>query len=306
MRKLALAAVLLAALPNAGAAQSGAWGRAAAAPEGRSEVAAALVNGEIAVVGGFRRVGGNSGRVDAFSPRRNGWRRLPNLPLAVDHSTAAAYRGRLYVAGGYRSDRAPSREAFVFAGGSWRRLPRLPSPRAAAGAAFARGKLYVMGGVGPSGLARSGLEYDPARRRWRMIPGPTPREHLGVTSARGRVFVVAGRTAGFDTNLDLVEAYSPATGQWAKLPPVPGPRGGTGATSTGRYVVSAGGEANEGTIKEVYALDLDTNRWRRLPDLPRPRHGLGVVYANGRVHVVMGGPTPGLSTSPANEYLPLR
>jgi N-acetylneuraminic acid mutarotase len=182
----------------------------------------------------------------------------------------------------------------------------MPSPRAAAGAAFSRGKLYVMGGVGPFGLARSALEYDPAKRRWRTIPGPTPREHLGVTAARGRVLVVAGRTAGFDTNLDLVEAYSPATRRWTKLPPVPGARGGTGATSSGRYVISAGGEAPEGTIKEVYALDLNANRWRRLPGLPTPRHGLGVTYANGRVYVIAGGPTPGLSVSPANEFLPLR
>lgn len=163
-----------------------------------------------------------------------------------------------------------------------------------------------MGGVGPNGLARSALEYDPARRRWRTIPGPTPREHLGVTAAGGRVFVVAGRTAGFDTNLDVVEAYSPATRRWTTLPPVPGRRGGTGATSTGRYVVSIGGEANEGTIEEAYALDLTANRWRRLPDLPTPRHGLGVVYALGRVYVVAGGPTPGLSVSPANEFLALR
>jgi N-acetylneuraminic acid mutarotase len=264
------------------------------------------VNGEIVIVGGFRRVGANSRRVDAFSPKRNRWRRLPDLPLAVDHSTAAAFRGRLYVSGGYRSDRSRSDEAFVFARGAWRRIPRMPSPRAAAGAAFSGGRLYVMGGVGPNGLARSALEYDPAKRRWRTIPGPTPREHLGVTSARSRVFVVAGRTAGFDTNLDVVEAYSPSSRRWTRLPPVPGTRGGTGATSTGRYVVSAGGEATPGTIKEVYALDLDTNRWRRLPDLPTPRHGLGVAYANGRVYVVAGGPTPGLSVSAANEFLPLR
>lgn len=306
MRRLLLAAALVLALPAAGSAQSGGWERGSLAPNPRSEVAAALVKGEILVVGGFRQVGANSARVDGFSPVRQKWRRLPDLPLAVDHSTAAGYRGRLYVAGGYRADRAPSREAFVFAGRSWQRLPPMPYPRAAAGAAFSRGKLYVMGGVGPNGLARVGLEYDPAKRRWRTVPGPTPREHLGVTSARGRVFVVAGRTAGFDTNLDLVEAYSPATRRWTRLPPVPGRRGGTAATSTGRYIVSVGGEANEGTIKEVYALDLNTNRWRRLPDLPTPRHGLGVVYANGSVHAVMGGPTPGLSVSPANESLQLR
>jgi N-acetylneuraminic acid mutarotase len=301
-----LVASALVALGALGGAQQAGWREAAPVPDPRSEVAAAVVNGEIAIVGGFRRAGGNSARVDAFSPRRNRWRRLPDLPLAVDHSTAAAFRGRLYVSGGYRSDRAPSREAFVLARGSWRRLPRMPSPRAAAGAAFSRGKLYVMGGVGPNGLARSALEYDPAKRRWRTIPGPIPREHLGVTAARGRVFVVAGRTAGFDTNLEVVEAYSPTTRRWTTLAPVPGPRGGTAATSTGRYVVSAGGEATGGTIKEVYALDLTRNRWSRLPDLPTPRHGLGVVYALGRVYVVAGGPTPGLSVSPANEFLAIR
>jgi N-acetylneuraminic acid mutarotase len=302
--KLVLAGVLVSLV--AGGTQQVGWLRGPPAPDPRSEVAATVVNGEIVIVGGFRQVGANSRRVDAFSPTRNSWRRLPDLPLAVDHSTAAAFRGRLYVSGGYRSDRSRSNEAFVFAHGAWRRLPRMPSPRAAAGAAFSGGKLYVMGGVGPNGLARSALEYDPAKRRWRTITGPTPREHLGVTAARGRVFAVAGRTAGFDTNLDLVEAYSPATGRWTKLPPVPGPRGGTGAASSGRYVISVGGEAQEGTIKEVYALDLNTSRWRRLPDLPTPRHGLGVAYANGRVYVIAGGPTPGLSVSPANEFLPLR
>jgi N-acetylneuraminic acid mutarotase len=301
-----LVASLLVTLGVAGAGQQAGWRQAAPVPNPRSEVAATVLRGEIVVVAGFRQIGGNSPRVDAFSPTTNRWRRLPDLPLALDHSTAAAYRGRLYVAGGYRPDRAASREAFVFSGRSWRRLPPMPYARAAAGAAFSGGKLYVMGGVGPSGLARVGLEYDPARRRWRTVPGPTPREHLGVTSGRGRVFVIAGRTAGFDTNLDLVEAYSPATRRWTTLSPVPGTRGGTGATSTGRYVVSVGGEANEGTIKEVYALDLSSNRWRRLPDLPTPRHGLGVAYANGRVYVLAGGPTPGLSVSPANEFLPLR
>jgi N-acetylneuraminic acid mutarotase len=301
---VAVAIVLLYA--SVGGAQTGGWRQAAPVPDPRSEVAATVVNGEIVIVGGFRQVGANSRRVDAFSPKRNRWRRLPDLPLAVDHSTAAAFRGRIYVSGGYRSDRSRSNAAFVFARGRWSRLPRMPSPRAAAGAAFSGGKLYVMGGVGPNGLAKNGLEYDPARRRWRTIPGPTPREHLGVTAARGRVFVVAGRTAGFDTNLDLVEAYTPATGRWTKLPPVPGTRGGTGAATTGRYVVSAGGEATPGTIKEVYELDLYSNTWRRLPDLPTPRHGLGVAYANGRVYVVAGGPTPGLSVSPANEFLPLR
>ena len=188
-------------------------------PDPRSEVAAAVVNGEIVIVGGFRQVGANSRRVDAYSPKRNRWRRLPDLPLAVDHSTAAAYRGRLYVVG-----RLPLRP------GAFARGVRV---RRAAGAACRRCRRRVprpaprsppASSTSWAVSARTGSRRTPSRttrptRRWRTIPGPTPREHLGVTAARGRVFVIAGRTAGFDTNLDLVEAYSPATRRWTTLPP---------------------------------------------------------------------------------------
>ncbi len=59
----------------------------------RSEVAAAPLRSEIVVVGGFDASGGNSRRVDAYDTRRNTWRRLPNLPVPVDHAVAASARG---------------------------------------------------------------------------------------------------------------------------------------------------------------------------------------------------------------------
>src|SRR5215207_191322 len=63
-----------------------AWERHAPLPEPRTEVAAAAAGGEIVVVGGFVAAGGNSARVDAYSVRNDRWRRLPNLPVSVDHA----------------------------------------------------------------------------------------------------------------------------------------------------------------------------------------------------------------------------
>jgi N-acetylneuraminic acid mutarotase len=71
-------------------------------------------------------------------------------------------------------------------------------------------------------------------------------------------------------------------------------------------LVSAGSESSAGTSTAVYAFDVRSKRWHRLPDLPTPRHGLGVVGFGGRVYVIGGGPTPGLSVSRANEFLQLR
>jgi hypothetical protein len=231
--------------------------------------------------------------------------------VSVNHAMAAAARGRLYVLGGYSSSGQPLRTAFVFDRGQWSRLPDLPESRAAAGAAVVGRTLYLMGGVTDGGrvgnreLARTGLALNLDTQRWSTVEGPTPREHLGVTAARGSVYVVAGRTAGFDTNLNLVEAYVPSSRKWSKLPSVPGRRGGTGATTVSNSIVSVGGEATEGTIRSVYRFNLTTRKWRRLPNMKSPRHGLAVVGFRGRVYAIAGGPTPGLSVSGANEFLRL-
>lgn len=303
IRLASVAALALSVPALATAAAVPQWQSAAPLPLPRGEVAATVVAGEIAVVGGFVATGGNSARVDAFAPRRNRWRRLPDLPVSVDHAMAAAYRGKLYVLGGYGVTRARLRSAFVLERSRWRRLPPMPEGRAAGGAAVVGSKLYVVGGVGPTGLAQRAFAYDLRRGRWATIPGPTPREHLAVTAFGGRIYALAGRRAGIDTNVTTLESYTPGGRSWRNLPPIPDSRGGTAAAAVNGQIVSVGGEEPQGTIAEIYAFDIRTNRWRRLPDLPTPRHGLGVVAALGRVYAVAGGREPGLAVSGVNEFL---
>ena len=312
LRRLAVAVaiVALAAAAPAQPAQAPGWRADARVPLPRSEVAATVVRGEVVVVGGFLNDGSSSPRVDAYSPRRNRWRRLADLPEGVNHGMAGAALGRLYVFGGYASDGRVKREAHVLVGGRWIALRPMPEPRAAGGAALVGRRLYVVGGVteqlGRRRLARTTLVYDLRSRRWSTVRGPTPREHLGVAATRGKVYAVAGRTAGLDTNVDLVETYDPKTRRWRRLTPVPDARGGTAAAGWRGRLVSAGGEEPGGTIESVFVLNVASGRWRRLPDLPTPRHGLGLAVAGGRLYAVAGGQTPGLSVSGANESLPLR
>jgi N-acetylneuraminic acid mutarotase len=300
-------AVLAAAALGHGVASAGAsWTAGAPLPVPRSEVASAVLGGRIVVLGGFLADGSSSARVDRYDPATGGWSRLRNLPVAVNHPMAAADGRRLYLVGGYR-DGTALRGAYVLdRSGAWRALPPLPEARAAGGAAVVGGRLYVVGGVVARGrLARETLVYDPATRRWSSIGGPTPREHLGVAALGGRIYAVGGRSAGFDTNLDLVEELRPAAGAWRELPPVPGRRGGTGLAAARGLLVSIGGEEPGGTIAEVYAYELAERRWRRLADLPTPRHGLAVEAVGGRVFAIGGGEEPGLSVSGANEALTL-
>ena len=309
--RLALRAALAVAggavvLASSAGAASTAWEARAEMPIPRTELAAAVLGSEIVVLGGSAPYLGAAQRVDAYSPARDSWRRLPDLPVGVHHSTAVGAGGRLYVIGGYAASGAVLRTVFVLQGDTWRRLPRMPFPRAAAGAGVAGRQIVVAGGIGEGRrLAKNALVFDLRTARWSVVAGPTPREHLGVTALAGTVYAVGGRTAGLDTNLLTFESYRPGDRAWTRLQPVPDPRGGTGAAALAGHVVSVGGEERAGTIAEVLAYRVAERRWVRLQDLPTPRHGAGVAALGGRVFVIGGGPEPGLSVSSANEALAL-
>lgn len=280
------------------------WEIRAPMPVPRTEVSAAAVGREIVVLGGLTLDRGASRRVHAYSPARDAWRRLPDLPIGVHHATAVGVSGRLYVLGGYTAAGLPLRAFFVLQRGTWRSLRLMPFPRAAAGAGVAGGRIVVAGGMGAAGrLARNALSFDLRTRRWSVIAGPTPREHLGVTALAGTVYAVGGRTAGLDTNLLDFESYRPGKGAWRRLSPVPDPRGGTAAAALSGVIVSVGGEEPGGTIAEVLAYRVAERRWVQLAELPTPRHGVGVAALGGRVFVIGGGPEPGLTVSSANEAL---
>ena len=66
----------------------------------------------------------------------------------------------------------------------------------------------------------------------------------------------------------------------------------------------AGGEGPGGTHAEVECIDAE-GALVALPPLDVARHGLGAAVVGDTVHVVLGGPNPGLFVSAAAEALAL-
>jgi non-specific serine/threonine protein kinase len=232
------------------------------------------------------------------------------MPVALNHTTATAHRGRLYVHGGYEGALAEPTGALLRYNPRtkrWRRLRAAPTPRAAHAAAFLAGRLYVAGGANDSGSLRSLEVYDVARRRWTSgpsFPGPARNHTTGVASG-GRFYVLAGRDAG---NLTAAERYDPRRRLWQRLPDLRTPRGGIASVRLrdGRIVVFGGEEfagSGTSTISEVELFDPRTRRWRALPDMRTPRHGLGGAALGNRVFALEGGPQPGLAFSNALEFI---
>ena len=307
---LGLAAVLL--LPRDGGARQDRWTALRPAQLERTEVAAARIGRFIYVVGGFERSsGGTVAAVERYDIRRDRWTRVPDLPVALNHPTAVAHRGRLYVHGGYRGETdltVPTGALLRYnpERRRWRRLPSSPTPRAAHALAAIRGRLYAAGGANDSGSLQSLEIYDIRRARWRSgpsFPGPARNHTTGVASG-GRFYVLGGRDAG---NLTAAERYDPRRRVWEELPPLRVARGGIASArlGDGRIVVFGGERLEPGgtTIAEVELFDPRRRRWSSLPALRTPRHGLGGAALGRRVFAIEGGPTPGFDFSNAIEYL---
>ncbi len=311
------------AAPSAQATQSAramSWSRIADIPTPRSEVAATLFNGRIYVIGGF----GGPRVVERYDPSTDRWERQPDLPIGVDHPMAAALNGPnagVFVMGGTSGGAATAR-AFRLApdASSWEEIAPMPSARAA-GAAVARAgggptdllspQIYVVGGASSAGLQASTFMYDSLLKRWETFADiPTPRDHLAAAWLGDRLCAVGGRTLSMSRNLPALECFLPpslsaTSGTWERLTAAPTARGGVGAAVVGDRLFFIGGEAPQGTFKEVDIYDSVAKSWSRGPDLPTARHGIGVVAFGTMIFVLTGGPTPGGSQTAVCEVLSL-
>jgi len=279
-------------------------------PVPRTEVAAAVLGGRIVVAGGLTLDGAASDRVDIYDPAANRWEPAPALPLGLHHSGMAALGDRVYVAGGYtnRAGQDWVAQSRVLSLGrddrAWREEPALAAgPRGGLAMAAAGGRLVAVGGTDNRAgfLARTEV-FTPGQRSWTAGPDMSePRDHLAAAGSGGRIYAIAGRLGGLDTNKATVESWDPAAagGGWRAEPGLNETRGGTSAAEAGGRPCVAGGEEPTGTIASIECLS--GGRWSRVASLATPRHGLGVAGLGDRLHVIAGGPQPGLFVSGAHE-----
>ena len=286
------------------------WGTLPSAPLERSEVAAARVGDFIYVVGGFEP-SRTSPAVERYDIRRRRWKSVRPMPLAVNHPTAVAYGGELYVHGGYAANLGLTEptgalQRYDPSRNRWSRLRSSPTARAAHAVAVIGHRLYAAGGANGTGSLRSLDVYDFESRRWTREPSfpPPARNHTTGVASGGRFYVLAGRDS---RNFTAAARYDPRRRSWERLPPLRTARGGIASArlSDGRIVVFGGERLEPGgtTIAEVELFDPRSRRWSSLPDMRTPRHGLGGAALGRRVFAIEGGATPGFAFTRTIEFL---
>jgi N-acetylneuraminic acid mutarotase len=290
------------------------WGSLEPSIFERTEVGAARIGDRIYVVGGFLSSGRTTSKVARYDISGDRWKRVPDLPIAVNHAGVTSLRGKLYVLGGNwpargQDARSPRLYRFNPKRKRWRRLADAPTARSALAFVGRGRKLFAAGGTTASNDRVRKLEvFSLKSKRWRRGPKmPTGRNHVGGAILAGRLYVTGGRPGPVNGGQTTVESYSIKARRWRTEPPLAVARSGHATVAAAGGLVAFGGEELGGgqTIEEVERFDPVAGSWSPLPEMVTPRHGLGGAAKGQRVFALEGGPQPALTYSRALEYLDL-
>lgn len=209
-------------------------------------------------------------------------------------------------------------------GGGWSRTGDPQSFRSGALAATLNdGRVLVAGGCcqpnapGTFTYASSEL-YDPATGVWSSTDSLNQTRYLPswTVLADGRVFVSGGRDASAiletSSHLDSAEIYSPASGGWTSVAPIPDTQIAHGVVqlTSGTVLVAGGGCDDSGNCgpgtrsNRTYLYNLATNSWTSTGSMSRARMfnspgsygGCGYIFALPNGKAIAGG-TAMLSTA---------
>jgi non-specific serine/threonine protein kinase len=290
---------------------AGPWRALRDLPTARQQVAGAVTDGTLWVVGGLSGESGASSKVEGYDPAIDTWKSAPDLPLPLHHAMAVTYRGELVVLGGWTPEGTnlsgtTSNRVFALRSGTWVELPAMLRPRAAGAAAVVGDRIVVVGGQANGALIGPSEVFDGSR--WDDAPAlPTPRDHLAAVSDGTSLYAVGGRVLSADANLATVERYDPVARHWNRLADMPTARGGLGADIVGRRIVAVGGERPTGVFDTVEAFDLDSGAWSALPAMRTPRHGMAVLAFGSSIYALGGSLLPTHAHAAATaEVLDLR
>jgi N-acetylneuraminic acid mutarotase len=280
-------------------AGQGSWAMLAPMPAARQEIASAVLNGLVYVIGGFDSAGQSTSSVFVYNPQANTWSTVAPLPIVNNHGAAAVANGRLFAFGGV------SNRAFVYdpAGDSWSEVAAMSFEHGnTAAVAVINDKIYVAGGTG--GTQREVEVYDPVANAWTLLaPMSVGRNHCAGGTIGGRFYVVGGR--GFAESDTALEVYDPAANSWTLRTPMPTGRSGIGAGVVNNRLYVFGGEIPS-LHNEVESYDPVSNSWQQLPPMPTPKHGIWASVIGSTVYLPGGATAQGLGATTSQESFTVR
>jgi N-acetylneuraminic acid mutarotase len=187
------------------------WQTAAAKPSPVTNATAAVLGGEIYVVGGHTPNGATD-VVEAYSPIEGAWRARASLPQPVDGGLLLSDGSFLYLIGGKNGEVLANMYVYSPATNSWGLLPAMPTARTDMTGGEIAGILYVVGGTDGTSELDTCEAYEIASETWRDCPPMLlPRNQAGAAPLNGNLYVFGG---GTDGEVGFGEFYNTNSETW--------------------------------------------------------------------------------------------
>jgi N-acetylneuraminic acid mutarotase/TolB-like protein len=259
-------------------------------PSKRKDVASAVLEGKIYVLGGRGQLGLPEDRVDVYDSAADGWNTVSRMPSARANVVAVAAEGGLYAIGGYNPLNGatfPNVDRFDAASQSWTPLDPLPVPVSRGAGAAAGGKLYLIGGEDEKGVTNAVYVYDPAAKKWgRTVDAPIRLSRHAVAVLDGLLYVTGGYDGSKELNTLFV--FDPVLNTWAQKAPLNTARAFHASAAVAGRVFVFGGEQGGDRLDGVEEYDPATKSWIPRTKLPRPLSRLSAAAQGGKIYLIGG------------------
>jgi N-acetylneuraminic acid mutarotase len=274
---------------------AGTWSTVGSLAQGRyAHTATLLEDGRVLVTGGNQN-GIYLVSCELFTPGTGTWSATGSLALPRgEHSAVRMPDGRVVVVSGNYG--YAETEQYNPTTGTWSSAGTLATGPGVGRAALLldTGHVLVTGGSYAGYTYASAELYGPIEPGWeRTGPLGFVRSDFTLTALPdGRAVTMGGSTGMYTVTVhDIVQAYSPSTGTWSWLAPLPQGRYGHSATllANGRILV-AGGSAGSGWVSTAWLYDPTADTWSPTGSLNQARgfHS-ATLLADGRVLLAGGG-----------------
>ena len=274
-------------------------------PQPVSGAGAAIVDGQLIVVGGEgpTSVSGTVQAYDLSAPSAT-WTALPSLTPGRHGLGVTAIGNTLYAIGGATKAghtastnlvaalAVPARRAHAAA--AW--WPRHEAAVAVQqiNATVLDGRIWVAGGLTSSSKATASTQfYDPAINSWEQGPPlPEPVHHAMLVNYHDQLAVIGGFRSRDNDLLAETSArmllLDNNTGKWVDGPPLGHPRAAGGAAVVGDKIVVVGGRAGNPEELVTQTEVFDGTGWRDAADILVPGDHLAVTADSSYLYAVGG------------------
>jgi len=311
-KNVLLTLVLILCLATVSLALSDSWISKADMPTARRNLAAAVLDGRIYVIGGAPGNSGGLSTVEVYDPATDTWTTILPMPTPRAGMGIGVVNGKIYAIGGMTMPNGSFNtvEEYDPATDKWTRKADMPTRRFGLSTSVVNGKIYAIGGQGswPNVISKV-EEYDPATDTWsEKRPMQTARAHLSTSVVNGKIYAIGG-VLEYPEIASIVEEYDPVANTWRKKADMPTARTFLATSVLNGRIYAMGGSTTDPdgppmSIVEEY--DPATDTWTAKADMLTARGHLAAGTVNGKIYAI-GGTTGGFPwplTSIVEEYDP--